>query len=330
MTGSTDIHAHILDEETMALLGRLAPVLAPSLTQIDAEHSLLRIADLTQDPFYHGGWDLSVRLRDMDANRVDRQVLSVCVQTFLYDREEGLAAECARLQNEQILATCRRHPTRFLGLATLPMQAPQRAADELAHAMGALGLKGAQIGTNINGRNLDDPALDPVWDTAERLGAFILVHPHAGAAADRLGSYYLKNFVGLPFETTIAIASLVFGGVLERFPELKICFSHGGGFAPYQYGRFLHGWDVRREPKTRLRGSPADSFARLFYDTILHDRLALDYLVRQVGAEQVLLGSDYPFDMGNMDCVRRVEAAGLSETATSMLLGGTARSLLDH
>jgi aminocarboxymuconate-semialdehyde decarboxylase len=326
--GSIDIHAHILDEETMGLLGRQAPELAPSLTALDADHSLLRIAGLTQDPFYRGGWDLSVRLRDMDDNNVDMQLLSVCVQAFLYDREARLAADCARLQNEQIAAICRKHPTRFMGIATLPLQAPQLAADELAYAIGTLGLKGAEIGSNVNGRNLDDPALDTVWETAERLGGFILVHPHAGAASERLGSYYLKNFVGLPFETTTAIASLVFGGVLERFPGLKICFSHGGGFAPYQYGRFLHGWEVRAETKVRLRGSPADSLARLFYDTILHDSLALEYLVRRADQSHVMLGSDYPFDMGNFDCVAKVEALDLPDGVKASLLGGSARAIL--
>src|SRR5207244_6567817 len=168
-------------------------------------------------------------------------------------RQPSLRLACATLQNDEIAAEVKRHPARFLGLAGVPLQAPDLAARELRRAMGTLGLRGAMIGSNVRGKNLDDPALEPFWAAAAELGAFIFVHPHAGAAAERLGSYYLKNLVGLPFETTVAGASLVFGGVLERHPSLKVCLSHGGGFLPYQAGRFRHGFEVRPEPKVHLK-----------------------------------------------------------------------------
>jgi aminocarboxymuconate-semialdehyde decarboxylase len=184
------------------------------------------------------------------------------------------------------------------------------------------------IGTHVRGRNLDDPALEPFWSTAARLGAFIFIHPHGGAGAERLGSYYLKNLVGLPFETTIAGASLVFGGVLERHPDLKICLSHGGGFLPYQAGRFRHGFDVRPEAKVALKGSPEASIARLHYDTILHAKPTLEFLIASAGADHVLLGSDYPFDMGNPDCVARIEALAIPPADRDLILGGYADRLL--
>ena len=236
---------------------------------------------------------------------------------------------CAALQNEEIAAVVRRHPGRFLGLGAVPLQAPQAAADELKRAMTQLGLRGAMIGTHVNGRNLDDRALDPFWAEAESLGAFIFVHPHRPARrAERLGAYYMKNFVGLPFETTIAGACLVFGGVLERYPALKICLSHGGGFVPYQAGRFQHGYDVRPEAKVNLPDGPAASIGRLYFDTLVHAKSTLEFLIGTAGPDRVLLGSDYPFDMGNLDCVARVRAAAIEPAARDLILGGYAESVL--
>jgi aminocarboxymuconate-semialdehyde decarboxylase len=184
------------------------------------------------------------------------------------------------------------------------------------------------IGTHVRGRNLDDPALEPFWATATELGAFIFIHPFGGAGAERLGAYYLKNLVGLPFETTIAGACLVFGGVLERHPDLKICLSHGGGFLPYQAGRFGHGYDVRPEAKVHLEHPPEESIGRLFYDTILHSKPTLEFLVSSAGADRVLLGSDYPFDMGNLDCVARVAALDIPAPQRDLILGGYADRVL--
>jgi aminocarboxymuconate-semialdehyde decarboxylase len=195
--------------------------------------------------------------------------------------------------------------------------------------MRKLGLRGAQIGSNVNGRNLDDPALEPVWAAANELSAFILVHPHGEILpGERLKSYYMRNFVGLPFETTMAGAALVFGGVIERFPQINFCLCHGGGFLPYQAGRFLHAWQVRAEPKINLRGSPQASIGRLHFDSITHSPRALAFLVDAVGAEHVLLGSDYPFDMGNLDCVTRVEALPAPRHVRDTVLGRRAAEIL--
>jgi aminocarboxymuconate-semialdehyde decarboxylase len=181
----------------------------------------------------------------------------------------------------------------------------------------------------VNGKNLDDPALEPVWAAADELCAFFLVHPHGEIVpGDRLKSYYMRNFVGLPFETTVAGVSLVFGGVLERYPNVTFCLCHGGGFVPYQMGRFLHAFDVRAEPKAHLREPPAASLARLHYDSIVHSTRALEFLVDQAGPERVLLGSDYPFDMGNLDCVARVEALNRPRAVRDVILGGRASELL--
>jgi aminocarboxymuconate-semialdehyde decarboxylase len=315
-----DIHAHVLADDTIALLQKEAPSIGLKLSALDAACHPYR-------PFPRGGHDLERRFRDMDAAEVDMQVVSNTPQTFLYSQEPQLTLATARLQNDQIVKLVAAHPGRFLGIATLPMQAPELAAAELARAMGK-GLRGAHIGSNINGRNLDDPALEPVWAKAAELGAFILIHPVGVAGADRLKSYYLANLIGNPVDTTIAAASLVFGGVLERHPTLKICLSHGGGFTPYQAARWVHGWQVRGEPKVNLKVSPEASIRRFYYDTILHAAAPLEFLVGAVGASHVLLGSDYPFDMGTLECARQVKALKLAQADRDVILGGGAATLL--
>jgi aminocarboxymuconate-semialdehyde decarboxylase len=323
-----DVHAHILSEETIRLLQSEAPKVAPKLSDVDHQFGTLDVAGNVYRNFPRGGWDLERRLEDMAASKVDVQVLSVCPQTFLYAQPAAVAAAFARIQNEQLAKLVKARPDRFLAIATLPLQAPQRAADELRHAMQHLGLRGAQIGSNVAGENLDDPELEPVWVTAAELGAFILVHPINVAGADRLSSYYLGNLIGNPLDTTIAAASIVFGGVLERHPTLKICLAHGGGFVPYQAGRFLHGWHVRAEPKSRLPKPPTDSLGRFYFDTIVHSKEVLEFLVGNVGADRVLLGSDYPFDMGTPDGVLQVRALSVPVADQSAILGARALTLL--
>jgi aminocarboxymuconate-semialdehyde decarboxylase len=284
-----------------------------------------------QRPMPRECWDLDLRLADMDKHGVDVQAVCATVHTFFYDAEPALGLACAALQNDEIAAVVSRHPDRFVALATLPLQDPTRAADELTRAMRGLGLRGAQIGSNVNGANLDDPALEPVWAAANELRAFVLIHPHGDILpGDRLKSYYMRNFVGLPFETTMAGAALVFGGVIERYPDINFCLCHGGGFVPYQVGRFVHAFDVRAEPKARLQGSPSESLARLHYDTIVHSPRALEFLIATAGPERVLLGSDYPFDMGELDCVARVEALAIARTDRNAVLGRRANELLGN
>jgi aminocarboxymuconate-semialdehyde decarboxylase len=256
------------------------------------------------------------------------QVLSAAPQTYLYDHDASLGAACASLQNDEIAKLVKAHPDRFLGIATLPLQAPQRAAEELRRAVRTLGFHGAMIGSNVHGKNLDDPALEPLWATAAYLDALILIHPYNVAGADRLRSYYLNNLIGNPLDTTIAAACLVFGGVLERHPKLKVLLVHGGGFVPYQAGRWVHGWKVRPEPQVHLKQSPVPWIDRFYYDTILHAKPQLEFLVDSVGASRVLLGSDYPSDMGTGECVRQVRALSIPDTDKAAVLGGLAASLL--
>lgn len=323
-----DIHTHILTEETIGLLAKEAPWVAPKLTPVDADFAVLEIAGTPYRPFPRGGWELERRFSDMDAAEVNVQVLSATPQTYLYDQDPALTTATSTLQNDQIAALVKTHPERFMGIATLPMQAPERAADELKRAVRQLGMHGAMIGSNIAGKNLDDPALEPVWAAAAELGAFMLIHPTNVAGADRLRSYYLNNLIGNPLDTTIAAACLVFGGVLERHPKLNVCLVHGGGFVPYQAGRWAHGWHVRPEPKVNIKQSPEPWIDRFYYDTILHAKPQLEFLVASMGSARVLLGSDYPYDMGTGECVRQVDALWIEDADKAAILNGNALKLL--
>jgi aminocarboxymuconate-semialdehyde decarboxylase len=323
-----DIHTHVLTEETIGLIRKEAPKVAPRMTAIDADSFVLEIAGTPYRPFPRGGFDIAHRFADMDAAEVDVQVLSATPQSYLYDHEAALALACATIQNDQIAKLVAAHPDRFLGIATLPMQAPELAAAELRRAVRTLKLRGAMIGSNIMGRNLDHPDLEPLWAAASELDAMLLIHPVNVGAAERLRAYYLNNLIGNPLDTTIAAACLVFGGVMERHPKLKVCLVHGGGFVPYQAGRWAHGWHVRPEPKVNIKQSPEPWIDRFYYDTILHSTKSLEFLIGSAGPRRVLLGSDYPYDMGTGECVRQVRALSISEADKATVLGAEAWLLL--
>ena len=257
------------------------------------------------------------------------QVLSVVPHTLVYDAEPALAETFAMIQNEQIAAQVRAKPERFAGLATLPMQSPAAAAKELRRAVQSLGLRGAMLGSHVDGRNLDDPEFEQIWEVADELGVLIFIHPQKAAGADRTKSYYLSNLIGNPLDTTIAAASLVFGGVFQRHPTLKVLLSHGGGFTPYQVGRFIHGWEVRKEAKVHLPVSPEEDFGRFYYDTLTHSQHTLKSLIEWVGPAKVLFGTDFPFDMGEFDCADRVKDLRLPRQDEALILGDGTAALLD-
>ena len=321
-----DTHTHILTQDTAALLTKAG--VKVTITPDNADSAALDVNGVVYRPFPTGGFDIPRRLKDMDATGVDVHVLSVTPQTYLYNQEPALGATLAAIQNDQMAKHIKAHPDRFMGIATLPLQDPKRAADELRRAMTKLGLKGSMFASNIMGKNLDDPSFEPVWATAEELGAFMFVHPNNVAGADRLKSYYLQNLIGNPLDTTIAAACLYFGGVLDRHPKLKFMLAHGGGFTPYQAARWQHGWKVRPEPKKNIAKQPADIAKRFYYDTILHSDRTLEAMISLVGADNVLLGSDYPYDMAMLDCVAHVRGLKISDADKQGILGSRAAALL--
>ena len=321
-----DVHTHVLTQETAALLSKEG--VAVTITPFDAMNATLDVAGVAYRPFPLGGFDLAQRLRDMDAADVDVHVLSATPQTYLYNLEPARGVATAAIQNDQMAEHVAAYPDRFMAIGTLPMQAPEKAAEELKRAMTKHGLKGAMFASNILGKNLDDPSFEPLWATAEELGAFMFIHPNNIAGAERMKSYYLNNLIGNPLDTTIAAACLVFGGVLDRHPKLNFILAHGGGFTPYQAARWEHGWAVRPEPKKNVPAQPKDIAKRFYYDTILHSVPVLEFMIGHIGADRVMLGSDYPYDMGMTDCVAHVRGLKISDADKAMILNTRAEALL--
>jgi len=321
-----DTHTHILTQETAGLLTRAG--VKVTITPDDADNAAFDVAGTVYRPFPTGGFDIARRLKDMDAAGVDVHVLSATPQTYLYNQGDELSATLAAIQNDQMATHIAAHPTRFMGIATLPMASPTRASDELKRAVTKLGLRGAMFASNVKGVNLDDPSFEPLWAAAEELGAFMFVHPNNVAGADRLKSYYLQNLIGNPLDTTIAAVCLYFGGVMDRYPKLKIMLAHGGGFTPYQAARWEHGWAVRPEPKKNIKTQPKNIARRFMYDTILHSDKTLEAMIGLVGVERVMLGSDYPYDMGMTDCVAHVRALSISDAGKASILSGNFEKFL--
>jgi aminocarboxymuconate-semialdehyde decarboxylase len=324
-----DAHAHILAEETMAFMRKEAPKIGPRMERIDDDFAVLEVGGIRYQPFPRGGWDMLRRLSDMDAAGIDMQLVSNTPQTFLYNQDPSLTAAMAALQNDQIAKAVAANPKRLMGLATLAMQAPALAAEELRRAIHSLGLKGAQIGSYVNGRNLDDPKLGPLWAAANELGAFIMVHPTQVAGAERLGAYYLTNLIGNPLDTTIMLANLMLSGALDELPDLRLCLAHGGGFTPYQIGRLAHGHGVRPEAREHTQTSPRTLLSRLYFDSLVFDPQALRHLIDLVGADHVCIGTDAPFDMADMRPVDTIAAVPrLTAEEREQISCGTALRLL--
>ena len=265
------------------------------------------------------------RLADLDAMGVDAQIVGP-MPMHRYWAEPGLAVRLTRAINEAVAAHCAEGRGRLHGLGTLPLQHPAIAARELEHAVRALGLKGVSVSTNVDGRELADPAFDPVWAAAAALGAVVFIHPWGCTLGPRLRAQFLGNTFGQPAETALALSHLIFGGTLDRHPGLRLLAAHGGGFLPAYTGRSDHAW--RERPDARgCAHPPSDYLRKIWYDALVYTPLALRHLVDVVGSDRVMLGTDYPFDMGVTDPVERAVAAGLPAADLAAIVTGNAAVL---
>ena len=281
-----------------------------------------------KNPLPRETYDLNLRLKDMRRQGVDMQILSVVPPMMHYSLDAGLNIELSASLNDALLDITREYPRLFRCMAQIPLQAPKAAAKELKRAVKA-GHLGAQIGSNVAGRNLDDRNLDVVWRQAAELDVPFLIHPmDVMGIHDRLKDYYLRNLIGNPLDTTISVACLIYGGVLDRYPNLRFYLSHMGGFVPWIRGRWQHGYGVREEPKVHGAKDPEQYFGKFYYDTIIHNADCLEFAVKTLGAERVVYGTDYPADMGYHQPAREIPGLSrLSEADQDMILFGNAKKL---
>lgn len=273
-------------------------------------------------------FDPHVKGEDMARRGIDVSVVSPSPTFFCYERDEGLAQEVAAALNDGTRELVAKSEGKLLGMAVVPLQSPRRALQELERVAKGHAFRAIEVGSHVAGRPLGDPLFRPFWRRVAELGYLVFVHPYYTGTKPGMERYYLTNLVGNPLDTTLAIASVVFSGLLEDIPDLRLLFAHAGGFAPYQRGRFRHGFQVRSEARAEARVSPEQQMARLYYDTITHDPEALAFLVRAVGARQVCLGSDLPFDMADPEPFEQVRRLGLPPEEEEWILGGNARRLL--
>ncbi|MCC6746813.1 MAG: amidohydrolase [Deltaproteobacteria bacterium] len=294
-----DLHTHILPERWPDLERRYGAAGFPRLEHHAPGCARILVGERVFRELQSNSWDPAVRLAECDRDGVRLQVLSTVPLMFCYWARPADGADLARLLNDHLAEVVARHPGRFVGLGTLPLQEPELAARELERCVRDLGLRGAQIGTHVGEWNLDHPALFPVFERAQALDAALFVHPWEMLAPERMTKYWLPWLVGMPTETTLAICSVIFGGVLERLPRLRLGFAHGGGAFPFTLGRIQHGFEVRPDLcATDNPHPPLRYLTRLTFDALVHDAEALRFLIKRVGVERVALGSDYPFPLG--------------------------------
>jgi aminocarboxymuconate-semialdehyde decarboxylase len=310
---TVDVHSHCIFREAVTLLGDHIPPLPTTVR--NAEQAYIVIEE---------------RLKAMDAMAIDMEVLSI--NPFWYGLDRDLAAPAVKLQNEKLAELCAAKPDRFAAFASLTLQDPQLAAQELETAVKRQGLRGAAIGDRVAGAEFADPKFDPVWAKAEELGAVLFIHPEGiPELAGRLkGNGWLSNTVGNPLGTTIALQHLIFQGTLDKFPGLKVIGAHGGGYLPSYAPRDDHACFVSPpgcDPNIKLKKQPTEYLRQLYFDALVFTPEALRHLVAQVGASQVMLGSDHPYIWEQHPVDHVFATASLSDAQKAAILGGNAARL---
>jgi len=323
-----DIHAHYFPEVYLRAIETQGERFGITLDRSDALGPAIKVGTMLGGHLRREFYDLEARLKEMNRAGVDVHALSLTFP-MVYWADAELGTRLARAVNDAMSDAHRAHPDRFVALATLPMQEPKRAVEELDRSARLPGVRGVYLGTNVNGRELDDPAFFPLWERIDDLELPVFLHPLNVIGAQRLGPYYLANLLGNPYDTGVAAARLIFGGVLDRFPKLSVCLPHAGGTLPYLIGRLDRGQKVRRELK-HMKRKPSAYLRRFTYDTISHAPEPLRYLIDLVGADRVMIGSDYCFDLGYERPVQVVTSLPrLSRADQAKILGGNAAKLLE-
>jgi aminocarboxymuconate-semialdehyde decarboxylase len=315
-----DIHTHIMPEQMPNWVKRFGYG-----EFIHLEHRNCKACMMKGDKLFrvveNNCFDAGARLQDMDNTGVVIQVLSTIPVLFNYWAKPADGHETARFFNDHIAATVQAYPDRFMGIGTVPMQDTDLAIREMERCLKELHFPGLQIGSNINGENLGDRKFFPFYEAAEQLGCALFVHPWEMMGEVQMEKYWLPWLVGMPAETTRAICSIIFGGVLEAFPRLRIAFAHGGGAFPFTIGRIEHGFAVR--PDLVAIDNPVNPrayFNRIWVDSLVHDPMAMEYLLKVLPSDKICMGSDYPFPLGEHHPGQLIESLSLPDTVKEQLL----------
>jgi len=324
-----DIHCHYLNPDAAAKVAPLNP--AQHEMQVKFANALTRETNKKQHQERAPKLsNIEVRLKDMDRMGIDIQAVSPAPNQTYYWTGPGMGAELARTVNERLAEIVAKWPDRFVGLGTVPLQDAQLAVAELEYLVKKLNLRGVEINGSVNGMDLTDArlGLEKFFAKVQELDVIMFIHPTGYTQGERLLDHYFNNVIGNPLETTVAASHLIFDGVMERYPRLKVVLPHGGGFLAHYWERMNHAWRARPDCRTVIKKKPTTYLQKFYFDTIVFDPRMLENLVRRYGAEHVLLGTDYPFDMGVEDPVGFVQQAKLPAADKTKIVGATAARLL--
>ena len=328
MTDCIDVHTHVVPENFPAYAGRGRDVPWPSMTEAHACHRHVMISGKVYRTVSDGCWSVPRRIADMDGMRVTRQALSPMPELLSHWLPLEDARVLIRYLNDQIAAMVHAAPQRFVGLGAVPLQDGDAAVLELEYVMKTLKFAGVEIASHVNGTSIGDPRFAPFFEACDQMGAAVFVHALRPAGMERLVGAFSEQAVLFPNEIAIACASMITGGIGARHPKLRIAFSHGGGTMPILLPRLMHAWNMVQKTKESLPESPAVTAKRFFYDNVLFDSDSVKFLVGRFGASQVLVGSDYPFALGEKDPLGRLRNAGLDEKTITMIGSTNAKRFL--
>ena len=319
-----DTHAHILPAQWPDLATKYGDDRFPVMVNTEGRHRIYKDGKFFRE-VWANAFDAQYRTAEYAKFGVQAQAISTVPVLFSYWAKANQALELHRFLNDHTAQICRDHPRHYAGIGTVPLQSPTLAIQEMERCIEELGLQGVQIGSHVDAWNLDAPELFPFFEAAADLGAAILVHPWDMMGRESMPKYWLPWLVGMPAEQSRAACCLILGGVLERLPELRVCLAHGGGSFPYTIGRIEHGFRMRPDlVATDNARSPREYFDRLFFDSCVHDPQALRYLIDVAGADRVMLGTDYPFPLGEQQPGSGIAALNLDPTDSARLYHGTA------
>jgi len=324
---TVDIHAHVMIPAAFDYMGPHMDV--TRIAMVKHSNQETRDINMQQDKDRTVAMtDLEDRMRVLDAQGIDMQVVAPPPFQCWYQSPVEHCVKGSEIVNDGLAEWAGQRPDRFAALGTLPMTDPAAAVAELERCMGELGMKGVEILTNIDGEELASARFEPVWKKAEELGALVMIHPNGFTQGDRFHDFYFANVMGNPLETSLAVAHLIFSGTMERCPDLKVLAVHGGGFLPAYSARIDHAWGARKDSNANLPHPPTHYLRKMWFDSVVFSDHQLEYLVSTYGADKIVMGSDYPYDMADYDPVEHVVSANLSDGDKAKVAGLSAAALL--